>query len=412
MPHGMLILGLISMGFCHLQAATPEDILRSAWKDPRIELHAKATRLAEDSFSYNFLEKSDFKFDRGELNQNDIKFGLRFYPKGFTEYKTTLHFQKALEKNEKAAQAAALSTLLAARYHILARVALLKEKKDIATELFKTNRKANRMLSYGAQKDRAELKAYLKNKSDLDKLDIKISDIDRDYKNLQSELADLSVGSIESFNLNDFSSMDDLRQLLEKAVDAKPNTTLSAQLAELDLDKSHAGMAYERAKDEKWFDYLEVSVKEDKINEKFDRVYGLEMSFNLPFLSAPNLSRVDKEAREIHDKVKLISTLESSERFFKNGLIELKTLLDVHKSLRETQARMNLDQMRKASRAIAPQDPNLAIELQRGWYEGREQILDLEFRIRSLFILYLHESSTIAKEPEVNYLSKSMKRIL
>ncbi len=389
-------------------AAVPEDLLKTAWKDSRILIHQEAVSITTDAKSYNLLDKADIRFDRGELNQEDIKFGLRLYPKGYTELKTTMHFQRALEKNELTAHASALSQLLASRYNLLARIALMKEKKEISTELSNVSRKTGKMLSYTAQRDRAEIRSFLKNKADLDKINLKIADVDRDYKNLQAELKELSLGTVETFDLSDFASMDDLKARLEKAASETPTVTLSAQAAQIDLEKSRAAMAFERAKDEKWFEHVEVSMKDDKK----EKIYGVELAFNLPFASAPNLSRIDKEARDLREKAKLIDTIKSSDRELKNGLIELKILLQVHQTLREAQARMNPEQMRKASRAIAPQDPLLAIELQRGWFEGREQILDLEFRIRTLFILFLHESSTIANQPESNYLSKSLKRIL
>lgn len=405
------LIGIIIFAVAHsAAAAVPEDLLKTAWKDSRIELHNRAVNIAVDAHSYNFLDKADLRYDRGELNQDDVKYGVRLYPKGWTEHQTTIEFQEALEKNEKIAQAAALSQLLSARYDILARIALLKEKKAISGELQQVSRKSNRMLSLGAQKNRADLKSYLKNKGDLDKVDIKIADVERDYQNLQAELKDLSLGSVETFDLTDFASMDVLKERIEKDADAKPVATLSSRLVEQDLAKARAGMAYETAKDTKWFDHVEVSVKDDKKND--ERVYGFQLAFNLPFLAAPNLSRIEKISRDLRDNAKMLSTVEESDRTFKNGLMELKTLLQVHKSLTQAKAYMSLEQMKKASRTIAPSDPLLAIELQRGWFENREQILDLEFRIRSLYILYLHESSIIAENPDKNYLSKTYKRIL
>ncbi len=399
------------------QAMTPEAVLKSAWSDDRVKLHQEAQSITSDAKSYNLIDRAEFRFSHQHLFQDDvnngltlypIKYGLRFYPKGLTEYQTTVQFQNAMESNEKTAQSAALSQLLAQRYGLLARVALLREKHTLIKDLSKVTQKANQMLSYRAQKDSRELKSYLKSKSDLNKLELKISGVEREYKNLQSELNDLKLGTIETFDLGDLASMDDLRVQLEKAVEEKVPITLSAKMAELELAKSRAGIAYARAKDEKVFDHFEVTMSDNY----HDKVYGLQLAFNLPFAAAPNLSRIDQEVRELRDKAKLVKTLETSERDFKNSLTELKTLLDVYKSLRDVQARMNPEQMLKASRAIAPQDPQLAIELQQGWFEGREQLLDLEFKIRSLFVVYLHESSTIANAPEINYLSKSLKRIL
>lgn len=389
-------------------AGTPEEVLRTAWKDSRLASFKEAVTISTEASSYYPIDKAELKFDRGELTQDDVKVGLRIYPKGYSEHATTSRFQKALEKNDRIAQSEAISKVLSSRYELLARVALLREKKQIAGELVQVSRKASRALSFAAKKDRSELKSFLKTKSDLDKIDVKIADIDRDYRNLQVELKDLELGPAESFELGDLADMDDIRKRIEATADVPVSGTLSAQAAELDLVKTRAGIDYDRAKDDKWLDHIEVSMKEDK----HEKVYGIEVSFNLPFASAPDLSRIDKQTRELREKAKVIETAQVSGREFKNALVELRMLLDVHRSLRESQMRMNPEQMRKASQAIAAQDPLLAVELQRGWYESREQVLDLEFRIRTLFIIFLHESSTLASAPEANYLSKSLKRIM
>lgn len=391
-----------------LWAAAPEDALRPVWKDPRLKLHQESVQIVSEAKSINPLEKADLRIDRGQLEQDDVKYALRFYPKGYTEHRTTQEFQNSLEKNEKAAQAAMLSQLLSSRYDLLARIALYKEKKEISDRFADLGKKATRALSYSAQKDRAELKSYLKNKADLDKINIKIADSERDYQKLQTELKDLALGSVENFDLSDFASIQDLKQQLDSAAAMDTTKTLSAQTAEMDLIASRAGMNYERAKDEKWFDHLEVSISD----VQKETIYGFEFAFNLPFASAPNLSRISKEARDLRDKASLIETAKVSERELKNSLIELKTLLKVHETLQSSLSAMSPEQMRKASKSIAATDPMLALELQRGWYESREQLLDLEYRIRALYVLYLHESSTLANQPEINHFSKSGKRIL
>lgn len=390
------------------QATAPEAALRPVWKDPRLKLHLESVQIVGDAKSVNPLEKADLRIDRGQLEQDDVKYALRFYPKGYTEHRTTQEFQSSLEKNEKTAYSAMLSQLLASRYDLLARVALYKEKKEITGRFADVSKKAARALSYSAQKDRAEIKSYLKNKADLDKINIKIADSDRDYEKLQAELKDLSLGPVEDFDLSDFASVQDLKANLEKAAQDSSAKTLSAQAAEVDLNASRAGMNYERAKDEKWFDHLEVSISD----VRKETVYGFEFAFNLPFASAPNLSRIGKEARDLRDKAKLIETLEISDREFKNSVIELKTLLAVHSSLQSSLSAMSPEQMRKASNSISAKDPMLALELQKGFYESREQLLDLEYRIRALYILYLHESATLVNQPDVNHLSKSLKRIM
>lgn len=401
-------LGILTVTPILVMAAAPEDALRPVWKDPRLKLHQESVQIVTAAKSVNPLEKADLRIDRGQLEQDDVKYALRFYPKGATEHRTTQEFQSSLEKNERAAHAAMLSRLLAHRYDLLARVALYKEKKEITDRFGQVNKRTSQALSYSAQKNRSELKAYLKNKADLDKINIKIADIERDYEKLQAELKDLSLGSVESFDLTDFASIQDLKPKLEAAASMESSKTFSAQTAELDLDASRAEMDYERAKDEKWFDHVEVSISDIQK----ETIYGFEFAFNLPFASAPNLTRVGKEARDLRDKARLIETLKISDREFKNSLIELRTLMKVHETLQSSLSAMSPEQLRKASNSVSATDPMLALELQRGWYESREQLLDLEYRIRTLYILYLHESATLANQPDVNHLSKTLKRIL
>ena len=389
-------------------AAGPEDVLRSAWKDPQLAAHQEAVQMTKDASSYNPLEKADIRFDRGELNQQDVKIGLRIYPKGYSEHVASSRFQRALEKNETAAMNEALSKLLVTRYELLSRLAMVKEKKGMAEQMSQVSRRASKAMSYAAQKSRTELKSYLKAKTDLDKIDLKIADIDRDTRNLQLELQDLSLGNLENFDLTDFASIDDIRQRLDGQAQKVPGKPLSAQIAEQDLEKSLSALEYDRAKDEKWLEHIEVSVKDDKS----EKVYGVEIAINLPFVGAPDLSRVEKQAKLLRDRSKSRETLVAADRLFKNSLGELQTLLNLHKAMRESQSRMNPEEMRKASSAIAAQDPMLALELQRGWLESKENLLDLELRIRLLYIQYLHESSLLASAPESNYLSKSTKRIL
>lgn len=404
------LLTLVIIGSRSAWAVQPEDVLRTAWKDNRVQLHDSSIDRVENASSYNFLNRASLRIDRSDLNEDSTKYGLRLHLKGWSELRTTSAFQAALEKNEKLARGYTLSEILVSRYDLLARIALLKEKKAMADEMQIVSLKANKIHSLGAQTNRADLNSYLKNKNDLVKVDLKIADILRDYKNLQNELKKLSLGDADSFNIHDLISMEVLKERLETDLIGLSDLSLTTQLAEVELDKSLKGISYEKARDDKWLDYLEISVK--KNNEKDENIYGVEVGINLPFLSAPDLSQIDKDARSLQNKVKLITAGEISDRAYHSGLSELKTLLEVHKTLAKNQMPMDFNQMKKASRKISPHDPVLALQLQQAWFENKEQILDLEYRIRSLYILYLHEASKLVDHPERNYFSQNLKGIL
>ncbi len=397
-----LMLGLVA------QAGTPEQFLKTAWQDPRLAAHDESVALVTDAQTYNPLNKADLRLDRGEISKEDVKIGFRMYPKGYSEHVATSSYQRSMQRTEETARLEALSKILVSRYSLIALVALLREKKEISSQLSAVGRKAGRALSYASQKNRTEIKSYLKNRADLGKIEIKTADVERDYSNLQNEWKEVSSDSLENLDLSDLADMSDLRKKVEMLKDPGGERTLSGRVFEMDLQKNQAGLDLDQAQKSKWLEHIEVSVKDDKK----EKVYGVEVAINLPFFSTPDLSRIDKEAKQRRERAQVADMLQVSQRGLKNTFAELKTLLALHQSMQEGQARMSPEQMRKASNAIAAQDPMLALELQRSWFESREAILDLEFRIRILFLNYLHETSAIASSPEANVFSKSGRKIL
>lgn len=391
-------------------ATTPEAVLRKALQDPRRAQLDRAVGLAADANSLNPFDKFEAKVSRGELLQSDLKYGLRFYPKSYSELKTGSKFRQAMMASSKAAQAEGTSLLLMSRYSFLTRAAHLKDKKKVADQLTVLMNAAGRALSFLAGKDRSELKAYVKAKADLDRLRIKVADVERDIANVEMELQELRLGSLAQFDFADWAGMDEIRQRLEQS--KMPDRALSARIATEELNRAKSEIEYSRAQDGRWVDHIEVSMKEESKDDRQEQVYGVELSFNLPGLSAPDLRTIDKASRLIRDEVKTADQVEKFEREFRNSRNELRTLLDLHKTLTAADTRLSPEQMRLTSQKVAAQDPLLSIEMQRQWFENRDQVLELELRIRDLYVAYLYEASVLADAPEINHLSKSLKRIM
>src|SRR5690606_23920107 len=146
----------------------------------------------------------------------------------------------------------------------------------------------------------------------------------------------------------DVIDMNDIRVRMRQSTDIGRERTLSGRVAELDLQRSSAALAYERAKDDRWFDHVEISAKDGKD----EKVYGVAVAFNLPFASAPDLSRVNKEIGEIRDKVKAIETAKSSRQLYQSAISEIETLLSLHQTLSSREAKMGAERLRKASQAV------------------------------------------------------------
>lgn len=389
-----------------LRAATAEEVLKGAWQDPAVKASEQAIEVIGEGQGFNPIKKSQLRIERGEVTEGDLEYAARVYPKGLTEFSKSKKFQQSLERSEKALAKTALSSSLASRYLLLARTALLKTKMDLAKELKDLSQKSGRAASYTAQRDRAELKGYLKAKTENDKIDLKIAEIQRDYESLKDDYKSRGLPDPMGIELSDLLQPEEIRKLVDEPA---PSETLTGQVARLEAETADASVNFERAKNEAWFDHFEVSMKNRGENEK---IVGLRVALNIPFISAPDMGDIQKAAKEARSKAEQVQIARESGTLFRHSIAELKTLLDLHQRMTKERTRLTPAQMKKTSLSVGARDPLLALEFQRGWYESYEQVLDVEFRIRELYVSYLVESSKIANEPTINYLSKSKKRIL
>lgn len=396
------VLAFSSVSF----AASAEEVLKGAWQDPAVKASEQAIEVVGEGQGFNPIKKSQMRVSRGEIADGDLEYALRAYPKGITEFSKSKQFQKSLERSEKAIAKSALSNSLASRYLLLARTALLKTKMELVKELKDLSQRSGKAASYTAQRDRAELKGYLKAKTETDRLDLKIAEIQRDYESLKDDYKSRGLPDPLSIEISDLLQPEEIRTQIDES---NLTETLTGQIARLEAETADASFNFERAKNEAWFDHFEISLKNRGERE---RILGLRVALNIPYISAPDMGDIQKAAKEARAKAEQVQVARESGTLYRHSLAELKTLLELHGRLTKERTRLSPAQMKKTSRAVGSRDPLLALEFQRGWYESYEQVLDVEFRIRELFISYLVESSKIANEPSINYLSRSKKRIL
>ncbi len=405
------MIRIFIFAFCLLQAkagftASPEEILKTAWKDQALQSYSEAVGLLGQAQPFNPFSEFQLTYEIGDLQKESQKYGFRVYPKGFSEFQAYRSFLSALDSDEKSLQSEALSQALVKRYQLIARLALLKAKNQSAKDLSNLTERADRALAYKAQKDRNQLKTYLHAKSDLRKIALELAGIDRDLKTTEQELKGLSLTGAQSMDLSDLVSPAEIGERISGFDEKK--LSRSAERAQLAYNRSVSALSYDLAQENKWLNHLELSVKDDR-REKF---YSLEVGFKLPFLSAPDLGSLDKRARLARAKADSSLSAEMANQVLFASVAELRSLLTLYQILKEKQSQSDPTALKRASDMVAKQDPLLAVELQRGWFESFEQMAQIECQIRNLYIRYLHETSVLTREPETNHLSKTRKRIL
>lgn len=385
-------------------AGAPEDILRTAWQDPCVKAEKQAMQVVTTAQGLNPFTDIQFRFEQGQVDNQESQYGLRFYPKGYSEFTAYRKYQQTLESSEQWMVDETLSLALVNRYSLVSRLAYLVQKKKNAGELSLISKKADKVLSYSAQRDRSEIKSYLKGKADLYKIDLKIAEIDREYVKTVQELMGLSLGTPESFDFKDLISIPEIGQRIENY--SKISESRTARKNDFELQRLEGSLAYDHARERRWFDYFELSLKE----EKKEQIYGIQFAFNLPFLAAPQVDRLDKETKVLRAQAEQKVLSQTAQRSLQSLLSEMKTLIGLYNSMAES--RMNANKLKTAGALIANSEPLLAVELQKSWFESYEQLSDIEFQIRTLYIEYLHETSVLAQNPEENFLSSAKKKIL
>ncbi|MGE0631911.1 MAG: hypothetical protein AB7O96_05860 [Pseudobdellovibrionaceae bacterium] len=395
-----LLISLTSISF----AANSEDILRTAWQDPKVKASESTLEIIDSATGINPFSEVQLRLEGTESNTNKKEYGLRLYPKGLSEFTSYRRYQRSLEALGEWQKDDALSSALVNRYSLVSRIAFLQQKKIISQELMSISKKANQALAYYSKKNRSELKSYIKGKTDLYKIDLKIAEIERESVRIEQELESLSLPKAFSIDLKNLASVEDIKKRF-KSQESK-ELPRSAEKLGLELQKLQSSVSYDHAKDSKWLDYFELTVKEDKNQQ----VFGVGLAFNIPFLSSPDIGRLDKKVKAQMEEVELQNLTTGAEKNLESLAFEIQNMISLYTSMSED--RMNIERLKKASSMIAKQDVLLAVELQKSWFESFEQLSEVEFQIRTLYIQYLHEASVLAANPDVNYLSKNKGRIL
>lgn len=389
-------------------AATSEEILKTAWNEPGLVSYSEAVGLLSQAQPANPFSEMQFTYELGDVEENSREYGLRVYPKGMTESKAYKSFLAALEADERNLKQQALAQVLVKRYGLLARLAYLKSKSQSSKDLSALVERVGQAMAYNARTDRSQLKSHIKAKNDLEKVYLKLAEIDRDLLIVEQELKSLSVEKIQNIDLSDLVTPEEIRERIGAYDPKKPSVT--SEIYRLDYQRSLAAIRYDQAQENKWLSYFEVSIKDDvKKNEKF---LGLQVALKLPFLSSPDLGGIDKQARFAREKAESSSKAASGDDLLFASMAELKSLLTLHQNLKKKQLESDPTALKRASNLIAKQDPMLAVDLQRSWYETNENIADIELQIRTLYVQFLFETSALADDPKTNHFSISKKRIL
>jgi len=150
----------------------------------------------------------------------------------------------------------------------------------------------------------------------------------------------------------------------------------------------------------KLLDGVKLSMKQEPKKEK---IYKLELSFNLPFLAAQDLGDYKDRLKAAEAEVKGRQAM-FEESLASAGLAEvLKRKISLYRAMGEGPKWENS--------ALLRQDPALALDLRRTSVALKLTRANLLAEIRTLYVNLLLETETLAKQPELNHLSRAKRKI-
>lgn len=345
----------------------------------------------------NPFSKIGAGWERPDLDKNENEFSISLKPKGISEAVEYKRLSAALSRDIEVSQKLIRSTSLRTGYNALISAALAKEQNSSVEELKELIGKSQRLSAIAARADQADVKNVLKSGSELQKSVEEVIEVESQLAGIRRFLGAHGL-KVEDLETGDLIGPEEIAA----AVEALPvnEVALSSKkiLTEVEVVKHDA--SHSIAERSKLIDGVKLSMKQEPKKEK---IYKLELSFNLPFLAAQDLGDYRDRLKAAEAEVKGRQAM-FEESLASAGLAEiLKRKISLYRAMGEGPKWENS--------ALLRQDPALALDLRRTSVALKLTRATLLAEIRTLYVSLLLETETLAEQPELNHLSRAKRKI-
>jgi hypothetical protein len=372
-------------------AYAPEVLLRKI-AVPTPELSAPGSRQY-----LNPLSKVRAGWERPDLEKKENEFSLSLSPKSIREAVAYKRLATALRQDIDVSQKLLRSTSLQTAYTALISAALAKEQQSAVAELRDLQGKSQKLNAIAARRDRADAKNVLKASGDLQKSMEEVIELESQLAGIRKYLAGHGL-QLEELETGDLIGPEEIEAAINALPVNKVALTSKKIITELEVTKQETN--HSLAERSKLLDEVKLAMEQAPKKEK---VYKLEVSFNLPFLAAQDLSDFQDRLKAAEAEAKG-QQLIFEESLRSAGLAEvLKRKISLYRAMGEGP--------KWESSALLRQDPALALDLRRTSVALRLTRANLLAEIRNLYVSLLLETEALAGSPGVNHLSRSKRKI-
>ena len=368
---------------------------------PEALLSAPATISAEGPGArqhWNPFSRVQAGYEYGDLGSEKHEFSLQLRPKSISEGSRYKAYAQALREDAKVSAEILRSRELALGYTLVVDTALAKEQTILVKEWKQLLEQSQGLSALEARRSGADVKSLIKNGPEVDKAQNELIDLEALIAATESQLArrNLKLADLET---NDLAGPRDIADRLNKI---SQGASLSRAKLETKLAVEQGAFTHAVAASNHLLDAIKVTAQTESQKKPS---FGVELTFNLPFLAAEDLG-------EVKDRLKLAELeVETREKIREESLRtaglskQIRGKIDLLESLEKRISGSS------SAASVARQDPSLAFELKRAYLKNRLLAAELRAEIRILFVQLLLEEGRLAAEPGLNHLSKSGRRI-
>jgi hypothetical protein len=345
----------------------------------------------------NPFAKIGAAWERSEIGKNENEFSVTLKPKGIMEAVEYKRLAGALTNDIEVSQKLLRSTSLQTAYNALISAALAKDQNNSVEELKDLIGKSQKLSAIAAHRDQADVKNVLKSGSDLQKSVEEVIEVESQLAGIRRFLSAHGL-KVEDLETADLIGVDEISAAVEAI--AVNGVALNSKKIMSETEVVKHGANHSIAERSKLLDGIKVSMKQEPKKEK---IYALELSFNLPFLAAQDLGDYKDRLKAAEAEVKGRQAM-FEESLNSAGLAEvLKRKISLYRAMGEGPKWENSPLLR--------QDPALALDLRRTSVALRLTRATLLAEIRTLYVSLLLETETLAAQPELNHLSRAKRKI-
>lgn len=383
------LLLLFMLWSLHAQAATSEQILRTAWTD---DIYLSHSDLQASNSANPFRTVEAYVAREGLVEKQETEIGLKFNFKSWPEWR----FGQDKTLQQQLLREASLGWALRERYAALLSYSFNEEKIELLKETLSLSEAQVKAQALSLKAGKVTPKSFLSAKIEMTKLRRTQNALHQERTRLQRQFREwLPEWSASNFDTGDRVTVQDIASYIGEQPNSGPS--LTNKLATKELQDLEEEMQVVRGRERQWFKAFEVAQARNKGEEN----YEVQLTFQLPIFSSDDI------AKQKQNEIILKTALKQKE------LRELNYRLESLK----LQILSSIEMYKLASEGAeisiksSGTDPLANIERKISANQERLELLSQQQEITALYLDYLLESEVLVKAPEKNYLEHRKRSI-